>query len=83
MTDQEFHTLLSCAIVPQVVDLIARNEKLSETDALNTFYRSETYAFLEREDSKVWHYSPMALYHIWKSERETGKPEWPEEGLLV
>ena len=38
---------------------------------------------LEKEETKVWHYSPLAIYHIWKNERETGEIELPEEGLLV
>ena len=71
------------AIGPQVVDIIVREEHLSDIEAINVFYQSETYALLEKEETKVWHYSPLAIYHIWKNERETGKIELPEEGLLV
>lgn len=49
----------------------------------NVFYQSETYALLEKEETKIWHYSPLTIYHIWKTERKTGKIELPEEGLLV
>lgn len=83
MNEEKFSALLSLAIVPQVVDIIVREEHLSDVEAINAFYQSETYALLEKEETKVWHYSPLAIYHIWKNERETGKIELPEEGLLV
>lgn len=83
MNEEKFSALLSLAIVPQVVDIIVREEHLSDIEAINVFYQSETYALLEKEETKVWHYSPLAIYHIWKNERETGKIELPEEGLLV
>ena len=83
MNEEKFSALLSLAIVPQVVDIIVREEHLSDIEAINVFYQSETYALLEKEETKVWHYSPLAIYHIWKNERETGEIEFPEEGLLV
>ncbi len=83
MNEEKFSALLSLAIVPQVVDIIVREEHLSDIEAINVFYQSETYALLEKEETKVWHYSPLAIYHIWKNERETGEIELPEEGLLV
>ncbi len=83
MNEEKFSALLSLAIVPQVVDIIVREVHLSDIEAINVFYQSETYALLEKEETKVWHYSPLAIYHIWKNERETGEIELPEEGLLV
>lgn len=83
MNEEKFSALLSLAIVPQVVDIIVREEHLSDVEAINVFYQSETYALLEKEETKVWHYSPLAIYHIWKEEKETGKIELPEEGVLV
>ncbi len=83
MNEEKFSALLSLAIVPQVVDIIVREEHLSDIEAINVFYQSETYALLEKEETKGWHYSPLAIYHIWKNERETGEIELPEEGLLV
>lgn len=78
----KFETLLSICIIPQVVELIAEKEKLDDISAINEFYNSKTYEILSEEDSKVWHYSPLCLYTIWKSEKETGTPNWPEDGLL-
>lgn len=83
MGEEKFSALLGVAIVPQVVAIIAREEKLSDVAAINAFYQSETFALLEKEETKVWHYSPLSLYQIWKTEQETGKIELPEEGLLI
>ena len=33
-------------------------------DALRLFYRSEVYKQLEREETKLWHYGPVALYEM-------------------
>lgn len=77
--DVEFNTLLSVAIIPQVIDLIVNNEVLDENSALYIFYNSKTYEFLSDEETKMWHYSPLTIYSIWKSEQETGDLIWPEE----
>ncbi len=81
--DEKFHALLSVVILPQIIDLIVRNENVSDVEAADAFYRSGTYALLEREETKVWHYSPMAIYNIWKTEADTGKIVMPDEGLLA
>jgi hypothetical protein len=81
--DGKFHALLSAVLIPQIVDLIVNKENVDDVTAVSTFYRSETYALLEREETKVWHYSPLTIYNIWKTEKETGQIELPEEGLLV
>ena len=31
-------------------------------DALRVFYHSNTYKELEKEETKLWHYGPVALY---------------------
>ena len=83
MNEEKYSALLSMAIVPQVVDIIVREEHMSDVEAINVFYQSETYALLEKEETKIWHYSPLTIYHIWKTERKTGKIELPEEGVFV
>ncbi len=83
MNEEKFSALLGVSIVPQVVDIIVREKKLSDIAAISAFYRSETYALLEKEETKVWHYSPLTIYNIWNTEKETGKIELPEEGLMA
>ena len=34
---------------------------------------------LSKEETKMWHYSPMTIYMMWKHEKETGKVVFPEE----
>lgn len=45
-----------------VAAFIAEDEHLSPMEALTKFYASDTYRRLEREDTKLWHYGPVALY---------------------
>lgn len=33
-------------------------------EALNRIYRPETYRQLEDEETKLWHYGPVALYEM-------------------
>lgn len=77
--DEKFNTILSIAIIPQVIDLIISKEKKDEISAINAFYSSKTYELLSNEETKMWHYSPLTLYMIWKEEQETGNIIFPEE----
>ncbi len=77
--DERFNAILSIAIIPQTVDLIVKNDFVDEISAINEFYHSTTYEMLSREETKVWHFSPMTIYSMWKYERETGEIVFPEE----
>lgn len=77
--DEKFNALLSLAIVPQIIDLIVRNEGLDDISAITEFYSSKTYEVLSNEETKVWHYSPLTLYMMFKGEKETGELIFPEE----
>ena len=77
--DYEFNSLLSIAIIPNVIELIVKNEGRDEISAMSEFYNSKPYAMLVIEETKMWHYSPMNLYSIWKHEKETGTIAYPEE----
>jgi len=45
-----------------VAAFIAEDENISPLEALSKFYASDTYRRLEREDTKYWHFGPVALY---------------------
>ncbi len=77
--DEKFKAILSVALIPQVVDLIVKNDSLNDADALNAFYKSKTYELLSKENTKIWHFSPLTVYSIWEEERKTGKLILPEE----
>ena len=81
MNDTQFSTLLRAAIVPQIADLIIKEYSVTDVEATKMFYNSRTYELLSREETKVWHFSPLTLYNIWKTERETGDIVLPEEAL--
>lgn len=48
--------------VSRMAIMYAADYGLSLKEALTRIYNSETYKELEREDSKLWHYGPVALY---------------------
>lgn len=77
--DEQFNSILSIALIPHVVDLIVQNEGIDDIAAINEFYNSMTYEKLAIEETKMWHFSPLTIYSMWKYEKETGKLEFPEE----
>ncbi len=77
MDSTKYHALL-ILIVPRVIKIISKNENISEETATLFFYKSQTYSLLEQEDLKLWHYSALTLYTIYKSEVETGRLIFPE-----
>ena len=58
--------------------IFLKKEGLDDISAMNKFYASKIYDLLSREETKIWHYSPMTIYTIWKQEKETGEVIFPE-----
>ena len=77
--DFQFNTILSVALIPQIVDLIVQREGLDDISALNAFYLSKTYEVLAREETKVWHFSPLTIYSMWVTEKKTGEVVFSED----
>ncbi len=77
--DSKFNSILSIAIIPQTISLIAEKNNMDETKALNEFYDSKVYSLLSDEKTKMWHYSPLVISEMWKHEKETGEILFPEE----
>lgn len=77
--DEKFNSILSIALVPQIVDLIVQKEGMDDISAMNAFYQSKTYELLTKEETKMWHFSPLTIYSMWKHEKQTGKILFPEE----
>ena len=78
MSAAEFKATLQM-LVPMVVSAISERYGIPEDDAIELFYTSRVYADLEREPTKLWHLSPVALAELWNEERETGRVTYPEE----
>ena len=78
--DEKKLTVMLELIIPQVIQLIMDNRKLSNKNATDLFYNSEVYAMLEKEESKLWHLSALTLYNLLDEEITMGKITYPEEG---
>ena len=63
ITSQNLYLLLPGKVSKMAV-MYAENFGLSITEALNRIYQSSTYRQLEDEETKLWHYGPIALYQM-------------------
>lgn len=61
ITQQNLYLILA-GKAAAVAAFIAEDERLKPLDALTKFYASDTYRRLEREETKLWHLGPVALY---------------------
>ena len=61
-----------------LVGRIMEELNMNEDDAMVKLYSSELYSVLEREDTKVWHYSVPMLFELYKQETTTGKLTLPD-----
>ena len=77
MDQKKFEGLLTL-IVPQVVGLISDHFNWDNITAAKEFYHSNVYSILEEEETKLWHLSPLTLFHPFLEERETGEITFPE-----
>ena len=46
---------------------------------MESVHKSEVYSVLEREETKVWHFSPLTLFNMYDEEKKKGYFEFPEE----
>ena len=61
-----------------LVGKIMSDSGLNEDAALEKLYSSELYSALEKEETKVWHYSVPLLYELYQQEINTGRLTLPE-----
>ena len=80
MGNEQFGALMGL-IIPQIVQLIIEHYHYDEVKASEDFYRSEVYALLEQEDTKLWHLSPLTLFNMYDEEKKTGSFIIPEEAM--
>lgn len=67
ITDKNIHLILPGKVSKMAV-MYADDYKLSLEEALKHIYRSGLYKELEQENTKLWHYGPVALYQMFLSE---------------
>ncbi|MCI5830633.1 MAG: hypothetical protein UHY90_06890 [Treponema sp.] len=78
MTKEQFSSFLPLIVAP-VVELISNNCNLSEAECALRFYKSNLYSELSDENTKLWHYSALTLYHMFQDELLSGRCIYPEE----
>ena len=78
MSEKQLSSIL-VLIVPQIIKEMMDNEGITEDEAMENLYNSKLYSLLEKENTKLWHLSPKALYQMYIQESETGKIDFPEE----
>ncbi|MBQ8212955.1 MAG: hypothetical protein IJZ80_03010 [Clostridia bacterium] len=70
------------AIMPRIsadlVDYISMQQNIGEEEALQKLYASVLYSELEKEDTKLWHYSTPMLYQMFLQGEKAGKLEYPD-----
>ncbi len=54
--------LLLPSKVAWIASMITEDKGISIVDAIKEIYQSPTYSMLEKEDTKMWHLGPVALY---------------------
>ena len=78
MDNKKYESLL-ILIIPTVVKLIVENYSWDEITTSDKFYNSKVFECLEREDTKLWHLSPLTLFNMFDEEQKTGSFVFPEE----
>lgn len=78
MEQKKFEAILKI-LVPQIIHLITENYELDEISASTKFYNSKLYELLEKEDTKLWHFSALTLFNMFDEENQTGEFSFPEE----
>ena len=65
---------ISAGLVGKIMSSTGENEDT----VMEALYSSELYAVLEKEETKVWHYSVTMLHELFVEERTTGKLTLPD-----
>ena len=68
MSGNEFEDILY-TITSHVVEKKKKKTGWDEDTALDRFLHSEIYSLLEREETKVWHYSATMIAQLFEDER--------------
>ena len=63
ITDKNLFLILP-GKVSRMARMYAEDFGVSITEALKRIYKSATYRALEKEETKLWHLGPVALYEM-------------------
>ena len=77
METKHFELILQTISTGLIAKIISESN-IDEDTAIERLYSSALYSALEREETKVWHYSVPKLHELWEKEIETGQLVLPE-----
>ncbi len=77
MNEKNFVVIMP-GIISKLSEMISREQNITEEDATKKLYNSKLYEYLEKEDTKVWHYSTLMLYNLFLEGEKTGKISFPD-----
>lgn len=77
MNKKKFEAILPLK-VQSIIKLMTEQKGFSFRESLHYLYTSQLYQMLEKEETKVWHYSPMLLLELVEKEKSTGELELPD-----
>lgn len=69
ITDKNLYLILPGKVSKMAV-MYAADFGLSIVEALERIYKSTTYRELEKEETKLWHLGPVALYRMFLDDAE-------------
>jgi predicted solute-binding protein len=72
------HTAFISLYSDGIVREISRRMGIPEDESLALFYESKTYRLYENEQTKLWHFSDVAIAEMVIRENETGVVTIPE-----
>ena len=61
----------------RVAEFLSDDKGVSIVDALVSVYESDIYSRLEKEDTKLWHLGPVALYEDFTSPSSQSPASFP------
>jgi len=70
--DEKKFPMFVYILVKRVIPMLMADEGLSEREAIETFYSSETYRLLADEETKYWWFSSEALYEDYQLRKAGG-----------
>ena len=60
----------------KITTMLRQNRNMALKQALLTFYHSPAYRCLEREETKLWHYSPAQIFAEYLTKRTMGNKSY-------
>lgn len=79
MNKEQFEAIMPI-ICNDLVNFIAKKQKITLRDALFKLYNSHLYELLEKEETKVWCFDKPTLYSLFEEGEQTGTIKLPDVG---